>query len=95
MGYLKLSFALLVCSTSSPGSCACSPPLAPDCVSQPREFGDDYELHECKFAMEFYAASVTQFRSCLREADQKAIDDFDNAVKSFNRRALRSADEAR
>ena len=72
----------------------CSEPDAPYCASRYGAFDDEYEFDRCKREMESYQSEVEDFISCLkREIEDlnrkgnQAVDDYTDAVTSFNRRA--------
>jgi hypothetical protein len=85
-------FSLLV--SISQASAFCSKPDAPYCASSFGSFDDQYEFDRCKREMESYKDDVESFLRCqnlkieqIRSERQRAIDDYNEAVESFNRRA--------
>ena len=65
----------------------CSKPDAPYCASQYGKFDDQYDFDRCKREVESFKSEVEDFLSCQRRENQQAIDDYNEAVESFNRRA--------
>lgn len=79
----------------------CSKPDAPYCASRYGAFDDEYEFSRCKSEMESYKSDVEDFVSCVkreiedltRQADDltrqgdTAVDEYQDTVSSFNRRA--------
>lgn len=84
----------------SPALAYCFDPSAPYCASSFSGFSDQYEFDRCKNKIESYQADVENYMSCRnREAQQgideasrdkqRALDTYNEAVESFNRRARR------
>ncbi len=72
----------------------CSKPSAPYCANSFGSFGDQYEFDRCKREMESYKDDLESFFRCqnsefdeMRRERQRATDDYNEAVESFNRRA--------
>jgi hypothetical protein len=65
----------------------CSEPSAPYCANSYGAFSDGYQFEDCKREMRSYADEIDSYLSCLAEESQSAVDDYNDAVQSFNRRA--------
>ena len=72
----------------------CSKPDAPYCASRYTKFDDEYEFDRCKREMQSYRSDVEDFVSCIKRKTEEltrqgneAIDDYREAIASFNRRA--------
>ena len=66
---------------------ACSKPDAPYCAATYGKFDDESDFDQCKIEMESYKSDVEEFLVCQKHESQEAIDDYNEAVESFNRRA--------
>ncbi len=77
---------------------ACSEPSAPYCANSYGAFDDEGEFDSCKRELENYKSDVEDFIRCNKREAQEAIDnasransraieEFNEAVESFNRRA--------
>jgi len=66
---------------------ACFKPDAPYCATTYGRFDDESDFDQCKIEMESYKSDVEEFLACQRRESQEAIDDYNEAVESFNRRA--------
>lgn len=80
-----LGFVILVILIQASG--ACSKPEAPYCATAYGKFDDQYDFDRCKNEMENYKSEVEDFLACQRRESQQAIDEYNEAVESFNRRA--------
>lgn len=65
----------------------CSKPDAPYCTAKYGKFDDQYEFDRCKSEIESYKSDVESYLSCQRGENQRAIEEYNEAVESFNRRA--------
>jgi hypothetical protein len=65
----------------------CSEPSAPYCATSYGPFNDGYDFEDCKRDMVDYGSDVEDYIECLNDASQTAIDDYNDAIESFNRRA--------
>jgi hypothetical protein len=72
---------------TQPSHASCSKPDAPFCATSYGKFDDQYDFDNCKSEMESYQGDVESFLSCQKRESQQAIDDYNEAVESFNRRA--------
>ena len=84
--------ALLV--ASAPANASCSSPSAPYCATRYGAFDSQDDFDRCKRQMSSYQSEAEDYLSCLRrEADDLkrksdgAIEEYNSAVDSFNRRA--------
>jgi hypothetical protein len=66
---------------------SCYKPDAPYCATSYGQFDDRSDFDSCKSRMESYKSEVEDFLSCQRRESQQTIDDYNEAVESFNRRA--------
>jgi hypothetical protein len=73
--------------TASVSYAYCTKPDAPYCATQYGKFEDQYEFDRCKNEVENFKSEVEDFLSCQKRENQQAIDDYNEAVESFNRRA--------
>lgn len=83
---LFFSFAALIASMES-ALAYCSKPDTPYCATRYGKFDNQYDFDRCKREMESYRIDVDSFLSCQRRESQQAIDEYNEAVNSFNRRA--------
>jgi hypothetical protein len=67
----------------------CSSPSAPYCAARYGAFDDHDEFDRCKLQMSSYQSEAQDYLSCLRREADTAIEDYNGAVDSFNRRARR------
>ena len=76
---------------------ACYEPSAPYCSSSYMEFEDEWEYDSCVREMESYRDDVESYVSCNNDEaeqavqepgdkNQRALDEYEDAVASFNRR---------
>jgi hypothetical protein len=88
---LRISGAVVACSIAllvgTEARASCSKPDAPSCASSYGRFDDELSFESCKSDMESYKSDVETYLSCQRRDGQSAIDDYNEAVESFNRRA--------
>lgn len=87
MGNLVLYAGVFLFASVGLSHAYCSKPDAPYCASQYGKFDDQYDFDRCKSEMENFKSEVEDFLSCQRRENQQAIDDYNEAVESFNRRA--------
>lgn len=89
---MRFTFLVLACVlTPSIASAYCSEPSSPYCADRFGKFDDEYDFQRCRSEMESYSSDVEMYVSCIvREAENdrsKAINAYNDAVESFNRRA--------
>jgi len=65
----------------------CSEPSAPSCATRYGPFDDTYDFDRCKSQKRSYQSDVESFLSCIRSDTERAIQEYNDAVESFNRRA--------
>lgn len=87
MGKLFLYLIAISILGATSSHAYCSKPDAPYCASQYGKFDDQDEFDQCKNEMESYKSEVEDFLSCQSRENQQAIDDYNEAVEDFNRRA--------
>ncbi|WP_439616656.1 hypothetical protein [Shinella sp.] len=101
-GGCMLRCVMAICAAlvlSSP-TFACSEASVPYCAERHSEFDDEWEFDRCKRDMESYKSEVEEYLTCrnaeaeeaIEEAkrdNEEAIDAYNDAVASFNRRAGR------
>lgn len=76
----------LFLATVQPLNAYCSRPDAPYCATSFGNFDDEYEFEQCKSEMEIYQSEIEDFLACQKRENQQAIDEYNEAVESFNRR---------
>jgi hypothetical protein len=91
---LATLMVLMLSLATGPAAAYCSKPSAPSCATRYGSFDDEYEFDRCKREMEYYESEVESYLSCqtheaeqIRSDNQSTINDYDDAVQSFNRRA--------
>ena len=72
---------------AGPASGYCSQPDPPYCATTYGSFDSSYDFDSCKSQMQSYQSDVESFLSCQKRDSQTAIDEYNDAVESFNRRA--------
>jgi predicted ribosome quality control (RQC) complex YloA/Tae2 family protein len=92
-----LALISLVLSLASPAVAAwgfCSQPSAPFCATRYGPFDDTYDFDHCRREMQSYKSGVEDFLSCqrnemenIRNDNERAVQEYNDAVESFNRRA--------
>jgi hypothetical protein len=85
-----LALISLVLSLASSAVAAwgfCSQPSAPFCATQYGTFDDTYDFDLCRREMQAYKSDVEDFLSCQRNENERAVQEYNDAVESFNRRA--------
>ncbi|WIJ26587.1 hypothetical protein [Devosia sp. RR2S18] len=87
MKLITLTFALLTVSCTPAFAWICSEPSSPYCADSYGPFSDGYDFENCKREMEDYGEEVEQYLDCLSTNSQAAIDEYNDAVEAFNRRA--------
>lgn len=87
--FVILTFLTVVCDAAA----YCSKPDAPYCASEYGAFDDEDDFDRCKSEMNSYQSEIEDFISCVnREIDDlkrqgsSAVDEYEDAVSSFNRR---------
>ena len=70
-----------------PACAFCSKPNAPYCASGFGKFDDQHELDQCEREIENYRSEVDDYIACPKEQSQEALDEYNETVDSFNRRA--------
>ena len=72
----------------------CSKPSEPYCATRYGPFNDTHDFDRCKREMQSYRSDVESFLSCqrtevenIRRDNERAIQEYNDAVESFNRRA--------
>jgi hypothetical protein len=94
---LALLTAMILCLSQS-ALAYCSTPTAPFCATRYGAFDDESEFRRCKFELESYKSEAESLLACQkREADEflsnlkrksdGVIQEYNDAVESFNRRA--------
>lgn len=86
MRVLAIAFVAIVAATSAQAS-FCSEPSAPSCVTRYGSFDDEDDYDRCKRQLNSYRSEVESYLSCLKDASDDAIREYNDAVQSFNRRA--------
>ncbi|OSI74944.1 hypothetical protein BSZ22_01420 [Bradyrhizobium canariense] len=73
---------------------ACYAPSAPDCAERYSAFDDQDEFDRCRREMTNYQIEAQEFLACIRRETEElkrksdgVIDEYNNAVEGFNRRA--------
>lgn len=79
--------SLMVVSMPTIAAAYCSKPDAPYCATRYGPFDDQYDFDRCKREMQSYRDDVQSFLSCLKRESDQTINDYNDAVASFNRRA--------
>lgn len=93
-----LTAALLLPATAGSAYAYCYEPSAPYCATQYGEFSDESDFDSCRRKMGYYADEVDTYTSCRTDEANEAVQDakqdsedalstFNDAVRSFNRRA--------
>jgi hypothetical protein len=82
-------FGLLVgiAAFATPAFASCYAPSAPSCASRYGAFDDEDAFRRCKREMEAYKSEAQDFLSCTKRQSDGVIEEYNNAVESFNRRA--------
>lgn len=60
----------------------CSEPSAPFCIRT--GFTGDFEFEDCKLKMKTYLRNVDEYRQCLKEESDSAVEEANKAIKKFN-----------
>lgn len=63
----------------------CSEPSAPYCLNS--DFSDKYDFESCQSNMKSYLRNVADYRECLQNESNQALDEANKAIKKFNCRA--------
>jgi hypothetical protein len=72
---------------SAPSFAFCSKPDAPLCATDSGRFDDTDDFESCKNEMESYRSDAEEFLSCQKRENEEAIEEYNDAVRSFNDRA--------
>jgi hypothetical protein len=78
---------LVLTSAATPANAYCSSPSAPSCAAQYGAFDDQDDFDRCKRQMSSYQSEAQDYLSCVRRETDSAIEEYNSAVDSFNRRA--------
>ena len=78
---------LVLTSAATPANAYCSSPSAPSCAAQYGAFDDQDDFDRCKRQMSSYQSEAQNYLSCVRRETDSAIEEYNSAVDSFNRRA--------
>lgn len=78
---------MLVLTSAAPANAYCSPPSAPSCATRYGAFDDEDDFDRCKRQMSSYQSEAQDYLSCVRRETDSAIEEYNSAVNSFNRRA--------
>jgi hypothetical protein len=73
--------------TSATANAYCSPPSAPSCATRYGAFDDQDDFDRCKRQMSSYQSDAQDYLSCMRRESDNAVEEYNSAVDSFNRRA--------
>ena len=84
--YLALAI-LITGALIQPGWAFCSRPIAPYCAGGYSKFADQDEFERCKRELENYRSEIDGYAACVKKQSQEAIDEYNEMVKSLNRRA--------
>lgn len=90
--------AAMIFCTSETALAYCSTPTAPFCATRYGAFEDESEFRRCKSELEFYKSEAESFLGCqkresddfllsLKRKSDGIIQEYNDAVESFNRRA--------
>jgi hypothetical protein len=76
----------LICSSTT-AIASCYKPDAPSCATDYGAFDDQFDFDNCKSEMESFKGDVESFLECQKRESQEAVDDYNDAIRSFNNRA--------
>ncbi|WP_141247138.1 hypothetical protein [Mesorhizobium sp. WSM3866] len=62
-------------------------PEPPSCASYGFQFSGEYDFDSCKSEMEEYRRKIAGYGRCLASEQEQAIEQFNETVESFNRKA--------
>jgi hypothetical protein len=79
-------FVTMMCDTRATQAARCSQPSAPYCATTYGSFTDEFEFSRCKSEMESYKDEVESYLSCLKRESTAVVNEYNEAVESFNRR---------
>ncbi|WP_454656840.1 hypothetical protein [Bosea beijingensis] len=65
----------------------CSSTSAPSCASRFGKFDDEDDFARCKRQIEAFRSETEEMLRCLQSSREEALNEFNEAVESFNRRA--------
>lgn len=63
----------------------CSEPSTPYCLNS--DFSDKYDFESCQRKMKSYLSDVEDYRECLQNESNEALNEANKAIKKFNCRA--------
>jgi hypothetical protein len=78
---------LALISMGTSANAYCSPPSAPSCAMRYGAFDSQDDFDRCKRQMSSYQSEAQDYLSCVRREGDNAIEEYNSAVESFNRRA--------
>jgi len=79
---------VLACLSCMPSALAdCLEPLTPACAERADEFSDQYEFKKCRQQMAMFHKETKEYLLCLKRSVGPALEHFNEAVDSFNKRA--------
>jgi hypothetical protein len=84
--YLVLA-TLIIGALIKPAWAFCSRPIAPYCASGYDKFDDQHKFDRCKREIENYRSEIDAYLTCVKEQNQRAIDEYNEMVERLNRRA--------
>jgi len=89
LSMLKLLAAAIVMSATYalPLRASCFEPTVPSCATNIGAFDDELDFRQCKNEMESYQSEVEEYLACQKRQSQGVIDEYNETVESFNRRA--------
>jgi hypothetical protein len=91
--FIAASLAVFIQTMPFEALAYCSKPSEPYCVAKYSGFDDESEFRRCKNDMENYRSEVEAYISCNNDEvgsnNQTAVNEYESAVESFNRRARR------
>jgi hypothetical protein len=82
-----VSSILIFATFIGPVSAYCSKPDAPHCATGYGKFDDQYDFDRCRSEMQNYRDEVETILECQKRESQQVLNDYNEAVESFNRRA--------
>jgi hypothetical protein len=89
LSMIKLLAAMFVISATyvTPLQASCFEPTIPSCATNIGAFDDEFEFRQCKNEMESYQIEVEEYLACQKRHSQDVIEEYNETVESFNRRA--------
>ncbi|MDI7862542.1 hypothetical protein MRS76_11275 [Rhizobiaceae bacterium n13] len=64
-------------------------PEVPYCATSGFSFFDEFSFNSCRSEMEGYRSKVEDFIKCLGAENDRVVDEFNEAIGDFNRKASR------